>query len=75
MLDSVHKFRLFNIFSFFGILPEALALYVCFICIFKFTFANVIYQAFLDTIIIFLINVLLAVLIVWKPDQFFEELT
>lgn len=72
ILDSVRKFRVFNVFSFFGILAEGLALYVCFLCLFQFKFANSIYHAFLDVIIIYLINALLAIFIVWKPDSFFE---
>lgn len=71
ILDSVHKFRVFNVFSFFGILAEGLALYVCFLCLFQFKFANSIYHAFLDVIVIYLINAVLAILIVWKPDNFF----
>ena len=71
LLKSVHKFRLFNIFSFFGILPEALALYICFVCLSQFKFSNTIYHAFLDVIIIYLINAVFAVLIVWKPADFF----
>jgi len=37
----------------------------------KFTFANAIFQAFLDVVIIYCFNILLAILIVWKPDSFF----
>lgn len=73
ILEKLSRFRLFNIFSFFGILPEALALYVCFVSIVNYTFQKLIFHAFLDVIVIFMINILLAVLIVWKPDNFFHE--
>lgn len=40
--------------------------------IIKFTFQNSIFHALLDVVIIYLVNILLAVLIVWKPDSFFQ---
>lgn len=74
-LESINKFRIFNVFSFFGLLPEGLALYVCFICIIGFQNHLSVFYAFLDVIIVFLINGLLAILIAWKPDNFFYEET
>ena len=71
-LENVYKFRVFNVLSFFGILPEGLTLYVCIMLIIKFTFQNSIFHALLDVVIIYLVNILLAVLIVWKPDSFFQ---
>lgn len=43
--------------------------------IIKFTFENSIFHALLDVIIIYIINIALAVLIVWKADSFFHEET
>lgn len=34
LLSSVTKFRIFNVFSFFGIIAEGLGLYICFVSLF-----------------------------------------
>lgn len=75
MLDNIYKFRIFNVFSFFGILLESLALYVCFMEIPHYPQHTIIFYAFLDVIIIFFINIFFSILVVWKPNTFFEEKT
>lgn len=72
-LESVSKFRMFNIYSFFGLIAEAMALFACFLLVFDFLTVLILLYAFLDVIIICIINIILAILISWKPDSFFHE--
>jgi hypothetical protein len=66
ILDNVYKFRIFNIFSFFGILVEGLALYVSFMEISKYPKNTAIFYGFLDVIIVFLFNIFISILVAWK---------
>lgn len=84
ILSSVTKFRVFNVFSFFGIVAEGLGLYVCFVALFdptklkqtitdtttatplNFSTNLVMLYAFLDVIVIFILNIILAILVTWK---------
>ena len=67
-LESISKFKMFNIYSFFGLIAEGLALFVAFLLIFDFLKVMGLFYAFLDVIIICIINVLLAILISWKKS-------
>ena len=65
---------MFNVFSFFGLVPEGLCLYVCFISIFNFVTGTEIFMWFLDAIIVVIINIILAIWVAWKRDDFFAEI-
>ena len=54
-------------------IPEAAALYVCFITLFKFTVGTDIFLVFIDAIVIVIINIILAILVSWKKEDFFTE--
>ena len=72
-LEDVSKFRMFNVYSFFGLVGEAAALFVCFNIIGEYRSFLPLFYPILDVIVVCIVNVLLAVLIAWKSQDFFHE--
>ena len=65
-LETVDRFRIFNVFSFLGLLPEILMLYCSFTVITAESVKNDRFFVLLDAIIVLVVNVFLTVAVVPK---------
>ena len=71
-LESVQKFRIFNILSFLGISHEGLVLYVSVLVLIGLSAKHTLFMIFIDLIAVSAINVVLALAASSKDDDFFE---
>lgn len=72
-LDSVQKFRLFNVLSFLGVAHEGLVIYITALLLVGLPLMEQPFLALLDLLIINLFNVILALATSKKEESFFEE--
>ena len=70
-LEDLSNFRFINIYSFFGLIPEGVGIIVSFLIIPDYRRQLTIFYPLLDVIIVFLISIILALAINWKPKSFF----
>ena len=75
-LDSVQNFRVYNIFSFMSFLSSAAVLFAVGLIYWTYTITtNQCLMSYIDTTILTIINIVLAILNSNKDDTFFEETT
>ena len=70
-LESVRKFRLFNVFCFLGLAPQIITLYCTIVLISSVPASDPFFLVLLDTIIIFVLNIVFSLLSAKKDDNFF----
>lgn len=72
-LQNVHGFRVFNVFSFFGIVHEGFACFIAIKFLLSYGFSdNKLYLATIDCLIVTIISFLLALIATQKDDNFFK---
>ena len=76
-LESVQKFRIFNVFSFIGILHEGLAMYIAYHIIVEITYksSQKLFLGCLDWMIVTMLAFIFALLLAKKDDDFFSSST
>lgn len=75
-LDSVQNFRVYNFFSFLSFLSSAAVLFGLGLIYWTYTItANQSLMSYIDTTILTIVNIVLAILNSNKNDTFFEETT
>lgn len=73
-MESVHKFRVFNVFSFLGMLQEGFTFYFIYLVAkegISYTDNKLLFLEVIDLAIIYALNIILAFLILRKDDDFF----
>ena len=74
-LESVQKFRIFNVFSFFGIIHEGLVMYIVaiiFLSGLKYEGNELMFLALVDIIIITAFSFILTLLSTKKDENYFD---
>lgn len=70
-LETVQKFRLFNVFSFIGVAHQGLAIYASALAMVSLKPDQQLFLSFLDLVIINIINICLALAASAKDSNFF----
>lgn len=71
-MENVGKLKIFDILSFIGVVPEAIAIYCCIVVFINFKDSGII-LIFLDTILILTFNVIATLFSTNKGNDFFLD--
>jgi len=73
LLDNTNKFRVFNVLSFIGLLPEVIFLYCSFITMRSSDSNSTLSMVMLDASIVYILNIVLSMLSSSKDKDFFKD--
>jgi len=72
-LEDINKFKIFNVLSFIGLVPEVIFIYCGVVTIAGLDRTNGLFMPLVDALVIFVLNIILSMVVSKKEIDFFTE--